>query len=207
MAWWRHQWKHFPRYWPFVRGIHRSPLNSPHKGQWRGPFMFSLICVWTNDWVNNREAGDLRRYRAHYDVIVTVCRLLGVKRLSELISLRYNSKFTHFHLRKRFKMQGIGHFGGASMCWYKWWKEWAQTFAIQIYDHISWYPGNHGRHSITHIVNFYTNDIHTHKVNMYKYALHYKFFLKLPIAINAHHHHHHIIMMNINSIIAVLTAW
>ena len=28
------KWKHFPRYWPFVRGIHRSPVNSPHKGQW-----------------------------------------------------------------------------------------------------------------------------------------------------------------------------
>ena len=29
------KWKLFPRYWPFVRGIHRSPVNSPHKGQWR----------------------------------------------------------------------------------------------------------------------------------------------------------------------------
>ena len=64
------KWKHFPCYWPFVRGIHRSPVNSPHKGQWRGAFMFSLICAWINRWVNNREAGDLRRYRAHYDVIV-----------------------------------------------------------------------------------------------------------------------------------------
>ena len=66
-------WKHFPRYWPFVRGIHRSPVNSPHKGQWRGALMFSLICVWINGWVNNREVGDLRRYRAHYDVIVMLC--------------------------------------------------------------------------------------------------------------------------------------
>ena len=64
------KWQHFPRNWPFVRGIHRSPVNSLHKGQWRGALMFSLICVWINDWVNNREAGDLRRYRAHYDVIV-----------------------------------------------------------------------------------------------------------------------------------------
>ena len=61
------KWKHFPRYWPFVRGIHRSPVNSPHKGQWRGALMFSLICVWINGWVNNRKAGDLRRHRAHYD--------------------------------------------------------------------------------------------------------------------------------------------
>ena len=64
------KWKHFPRYWPFVRGIHRSPVNSTHKGQWRGALMFSLICVWINGWVNNREAGDLRRHGAHYDVIV-----------------------------------------------------------------------------------------------------------------------------------------
>ena len=35
------KWKHFPRYWPFVRGIHWSPVNSPHKGQWRGALMFS----------------------------------------------------------------------------------------------------------------------------------------------------------------------
>ena len=46
------KWKPFPRYWPFVRGIHRSPVNSPHKGQWRGALMFSLICVWINSWIN-----------------------------------------------------------------------------------------------------------------------------------------------------------
>ena len=74
---WRHddviKWNHFPRYWPFVREIHRFPVNSPHKGQWRGALMFALICVWINGWVvNNREAGDLRRHRAHYDVIVMV---------------------------------------------------------------------------------------------------------------------------------------
>ena len=64
------KWKHLPRYWPFVRGLHRSPVNSPHKGQLREALIFSLICVWINGWVNNREAGDLRRYRAHYDVSV-----------------------------------------------------------------------------------------------------------------------------------------
>ena len=36
--------KHFPRYWPFVLGIQRSPVNSPHKGQWRGALVSSLIC-------------------------------------------------------------------------------------------------------------------------------------------------------------------
>ena len=64
------KWKHFPRNWPFVREIHRSPVNFPHKGQWRGALMFSLIYAWINDWVNNREAGDLIRQHGHYDVIV-----------------------------------------------------------------------------------------------------------------------------------------
>ena len=54
------KWKHFPRYWPFVRGIHRWPVNSPHKGQWRGALMFSLIYAWIIGWINTREAGDLR---------------------------------------------------------------------------------------------------------------------------------------------------
>ena len=68
------KWKHFPRNWSFVRWLHRSPANSPHKGQWRGALIFSLICVWINVWVNNREACDLRRYRPHYDDIEMVTR-------------------------------------------------------------------------------------------------------------------------------------
>ena len=48
----------------------RSPVNSPHKCQWRGLLVFSLICAWINGWVNNHEAGDLRRHRAHYDITV-----------------------------------------------------------------------------------------------------------------------------------------
>ena len=57
--WWRHE---------MVICAGNSPVL--HKGQWRGALMFSLICVWINGWVNNRKAGDLRRHRAHYDVIV-----------------------------------------------------------------------------------------------------------------------------------------
>ena len=62
------KWKTFPRYWPFVWGIHRWPVNSPHIGQWRGALMFSLTCAWINRWVNNRDAGDFRHHRDHYDV-------------------------------------------------------------------------------------------------------------------------------------------
>ena len=45
------KWKYFPRYWPFV-----WPVNSPHKGQWRGE--------------NNRDADHLWCHRAHCDVTV-----------------------------------------------------------------------------------------------------------------------------------------
>ena len=55
---WCYQMETFSRYWPFVRGIHRSTVNSPQKGQWHGALMFSLICAWMNGWVNTREAGD-----------------------------------------------------------------------------------------------------------------------------------------------------
>ena len=62
--------KHFPRYWPFVRRIHRSPPGEfPAQRLVTWSLMFSLICAWINGWVNNGEAGDLRRHHAHYDVI------------------------------------------------------------------------------------------------------------------------------------------
>ena len=63
ITWWRHQMETFS-------ALLAICVNSPHKGQWRGALMFSLICVWINGWINNREAGDLRRNRAHYDVTV-----------------------------------------------------------------------------------------------------------------------------------------
>ena len=69
-TWWRHQMETFSAFLAICAGNSQVPANSPHKGQWRGALMFVFICVWINDWVNNREVGDLRRYRAHYDVIV-----------------------------------------------------------------------------------------------------------------------------------------
>ena len=68
LRWWRQEMEAFSALLAIVRGIHRSPVNSPHKGKWRGALMFSLNCAWTNGWGNNRDAGDLRRNRAHYDV-------------------------------------------------------------------------------------------------------------------------------------------
>ena len=88
------KWKHFPRYWPFVRGIHRSPVNSPHKGQWRGTLMCSMICAWINSWVNNREAGDFRRYRTHYDVTVMAQRTSN----TEIPAKWYNLHICHWKI-------------------------------------------------------------------------------------------------------------
>ena len=69
-SWWRHQMERFLALLALSAGISPVPVNSPHKGQWRRALMFSLISAWINDWVNNREAGDLRRHRVHYDVNV-----------------------------------------------------------------------------------------------------------------------------------------
>ena len=70
LTWWRHQTETFSALLALCAGIHRSPVNSLHKVQWRGALMFSLIGAWISSWVNNCEAGDLRRQHAHYDVIV-----------------------------------------------------------------------------------------------------------------------------------------
>ena len=78
------KWKHFLLYWPFVRGIHRSPVNSPHKGQSRGALMFSLICAWINGWVNT---GDLRRHRARY--------MASPRNANPFITYQYNP--THYN--------------------------------------------------------------------------------------------------------------
>ena len=75
-SWWRHQMETFPRHWTFVRGIHRSRVNSAHKGQWRGALMFSLICAWMKGWVNNREAGDLRLLAP---IMTSLCNIFWFK--------------------------------------------------------------------------------------------------------------------------------
>ena len=84
------KWKHFPRYLPFVRGIHWSPVDSPNKGQCRGALMFSLIWAWKNGWANNRDPGDLRRNRAHSDVTV-----MYMQRASVLHKFSYQLRKTY----------------------------------------------------------------------------------------------------------------
>ena len=64
LSWWRQQTETFSAL------LTRSSVNSPHKGQWRGVLIFLWSAPSIKGWVNNREAGDLRHHRAHYDVIV-----------------------------------------------------------------------------------------------------------------------------------------
>ena len=90
------KWKHFPCYWSLVRGMHRSPVNSPHEGQWRGALMFSLICAWINGWVNNGEAGDLRRHRSHYYLTVMLAMEKDTK--YKCISIFYQMKSSRHEL-------------------------------------------------------------------------------------------------------------
>ena len=77
---WLHQMERFSALLALCAGNSPIPVNSPHKGQWRGALMFSLICVWINDWVNNREAGVLRQVMRSFDISLllasTSCRTM-----------------------------------------------------------------------------------------------------------------------------------
>ena len=118
------KWKHFPRYWPFVREIHRSPVNFPHKGQWRGALIFTLICARINGWVNNHEAGDLRRNRAHCDVTVmpwcymvhwSLRKLLGIHLFAGIVYTCFWTTWNFFMLKivktGRLRIQQFVHVG------------------------------------------------------------------------------------------------
>ena len=106
------KWKYVPRYWPFVRGIHRSLGNSPHDGQWCGALMFSLICAWPNGWVNNQDADDLRCHCTHYDVTVMWCRIVIQWSGQPWDLSAFNaSLLSNFELMKRVKLGGSVHYG------------------------------------------------------------------------------------------------
>ena len=72
VSWWRHQTETFSVLVALCAGKTSVTGEFPHKGQWRGALMFTLICAWINGWLDNREAGDLTRHRAHYDVIIMI---------------------------------------------------------------------------------------------------------------------------------------
>ena len=128
-SWWRHQMETFSALLALWAGNSPVPVNSPHKGQWRGGLMFSLICTWINGWVNNREAGDLRRHRGHYDVNVMwtydiyrcSSRLLHWYRGNHIVTpVRVTlsaSKITLWTLQNR---TALNHIKGQQMCIILW---------------------------------------------------------------------------------------
>ena len=69
------KWKHYPRYWPFVRGIHRWPVDCPHKASDAELWCFFFYLRLNKRWASNRDAGDLRRHRTQYDVTLMVLLL------------------------------------------------------------------------------------------------------------------------------------
>ena len=91
--WWCHQMETFSALLAICAG--NSPVNSPPKGQWCGALMFSLICIWINSWVNNREVSDSRCHCAHYDVTVMLCppQLGGGQKIAKLYGPVANLKW------------------------------------------------------------------------------------------------------------------
>ena len=80
------KWRHFPRNWPFVREI-TGPRWIPRTKASDAELWCFFICAWINRWVNNGEAGDLRRYRAHYDVIVMTFDITCCHRWCDVVHL------------------------------------------------------------------------------------------------------------------------
>ena len=86
--------KHFPRYWPFVQGIHQSPVNSHQHAQRPVTRSFDVFFDLPHGWVNSRQAGDLRCHFAHYDVIVMILShyaQFGIGHICTNYSLRHPS--------------------------------------------------------------------------------------------------------------------
>ena len=89
-TWWRHQMETFSALLALC--AENLPVTD-YIGQWRGALVYSLIRAWINRWVNNHEAGDLRRHRAYYEVIVMkLCYFKGPLRVSK-VKLRINDNF------------------------------------------------------------------------------------------------------------------
>ena len=70
LSWWRHQMETFSALLALYAGDSPVTGEFPVQRPVTRSFDVSLICAWINGWVNNRKSGDLRRHRAHYDVIV-----------------------------------------------------------------------------------------------------------------------------------------
>ena len=89
VTWWRHQMETLSALLVLCDG--NPPVTSwfpSHKGQWRGAWIFSSICAWTNVFAKNQDPADLRRHRTHYDVRVMILTKLNATRGWRLFTAR-----------------------------------------------------------------------------------------------------------------------
>ena len=97
---------------PVTEGNSLVTSEFPSHRQWRRALMFSLIYAWTNGWVNNQDAGDLRRHRAHYDVTEMWCWIeIQWSGQPRDLSAFNESLLSNFELVKRVKLGGSVHYG------------------------------------------------------------------------------------------------
>ena len=79
------------------------PGEFPAQRPVKRSFDVSLIYVCINGWVNNREAGDLRRYSPHYDVtVMKVCCSSMTQCYPALLNLMWYKSQQHIHERRSF---------------------------------------------------------------------------------------------------------
>ena len=101
-SWWRNQMETYSASLVYVRGIHRCTEL----------WCFFPICAWTNGWVNDRNAGYLRRYRAHYDVTLMWCRIVMQWPGQPWVLLAFNaSLLSNFEFVKGVKLGASVHYG------------------------------------------------------------------------------------------------
>ena len=134
--WWRHQMETFSALLAIC--ARNSPVNPPHKGQWRGTLMFSLVCVW----INNGEAGDLRCHRSHYDVIVMIESHCLLPNEWGLISYRYSASLVKF-MRSKWSKRRSYHDTACQFFLMAWYFQWLMVCHIFI-KHVN----NNKSHSV-----------------------------------------------------------
>ena len=131
------KWKHFPRYWPFLREFTGERWIPRTNGQWRGTLMFSLICAWINGWVNNGKAGDLRRHRAHYDMTVMFWWCHDMEILSASLSLCVENPLVT-----------SGFSSNEPMMW-----NWDLSFAVKYWQTVEKWIASDLRHHDTYVTS------------------------------------------------------
>ena len=129
-AWWRHQIETFSALLALCAG--NSPVTGEFPSQRPVTRSFDvLICAWIKAWVNNRQAGDLRRHGAHYHVIV-ICT-----RVTNLVSIVHADIQAHTDTRKTIGTALLSTLDAIFSC------KWLVWYVILVVDQIPHKPSHH----------------------------------------------------------------